>query len=128
MWFRINPSLALPIYLQIIRQVEGGVERGTLRPGDRLPAVRELAVSAAVNPNTVARAYRELEERGIVETRRGAGTFIGKGSSTRPEPLQPELDLLLAEAGRMGIGDEELLRLVERRVLGRPRDSEETEQ
>lgn len=125
MWFRINPALALPIYLQIIRQIEDGIARGTLLPGDRLPPVRELAVSAAVNPNTVARAYRELEERGIVETRRGAGTFIRQEAEGTSEPLKNELDSLLDRASALGIGEEELIRLVERRVLGRPESKEE---
>lgn len=125
MWFRINPSLALPIYLQIIRQVENGIEKGTLTPGDRLPPVRELAVSAAVNPNTVARAYMDLEERGVVETRRGAGTYIMKGKGSPVSPIEQSLDRLLQEAFKNGITDEELLQMLERRILGRRAAMEE---
>jgi GntR family transcriptional regulator len=124
-WFRINPSLALPIYLQIIRQVENGIEKGTLSPGDRLPPVRELAVSTAVNPNTVARAYRELEERGVVKTRRGAGTYIMKGKASPVSPIEQSLDRLLQEAVKNGITDEELLQMLERRILGRRAAMEE---
>lgn len=120
MWFRIDPSLALPIYLQLVRQVEDAMASGILGPGDRLPPVRELAVEAAINPNTVARAYRILEARGLLETRRGAGSFIREaaGQLERDPELVAQLDHLLELARARGLDDAALMRLVERRILG----------
>jgi GntR family transcriptional regulator len=74
-WIQISSSGA-PIYAQIVAQVESAVARGELRPGDKIPPVRKLAEELVVNPNTVAKAYRQMEQMGLVETRKGAGTFI----------------------------------------------------
>jgi GntR family transcriptional regulator len=76
MRFRIDPRSGVPFYRQIIDQVKYGMARGVLSAGDQLPTVRQLAVDLSINPNTVARAYQELEIRGIVETQMGTGTFI----------------------------------------------------
>jgi GntR family transcriptional regulator len=72
----IDIASGLPIYLQIIQQIKWRVATGILKPGERLPSVRELADTLRINPNTVAKAFTELEREGIVETRRGSGTFI----------------------------------------------------
>src|ERR1700676_175826 len=103
----------VPVYRQIIDQVLGGIASGTLVPGDQLPTVRQLAVDLAINPNTVVRAYRELEIRGILETQQGTGTFI-----TDKQPEKNELERrrrvsqlageLLARAGAEGISLQEL--------------------
>src|SRR6266478_4397565 len=74
--FSLDLRSGVPVYRQIIDQVLGGIASGTLRPGDQLPTVRQLAVDLAINPNTVVRAYRELEIRGILSTQQGTGTFI----------------------------------------------------
>src|SRR5215469_12192873 len=74
--FRIDPQSGVPAYRQIIDQVQGGLASGTLVPGTQLPTVRQLAVDLAINPNTVLRAYRELEIRGVLDTQQGTGTFI----------------------------------------------------
>jgi GntR family transcriptional regulator len=78
----ITPSLDLssgvPFYRQIIDQVKSAIATGELAPGDRLPTVRQLAVDLSVNPNTVSRAYTELELTGLVETQMGSGTFVGQ--------------------------------------------------
>jgi GntR family transcriptional regulator len=68
----------VPFYRQIIDQVKSSIATGVLEPGDRLPTVRQLAVDLSVNPNTVARAYTELELTGLVETQMGSGTFVGQ--------------------------------------------------
>src|SRR5438045_2440461 len=68
--------LTVPVYLQIIEQVTGGIAAGMLTAGEQLPTVRQLAVDLAINPNTVIRAYRELEIRGVLDTQQGTGTFI----------------------------------------------------
>src|SRR5215475_2749723 len=74
--FRLDAESGVPVYRQIIDQVLGGMAMGALRPGDQLPTVRQVAVDLAVNPNTVQRAYREMEIRGVLETQQGTGTFI----------------------------------------------------
>src|SRR5918993_311451 len=76
MLFRPNPSLGVPIYLQLMEQVKHAVETGALQPGDQLPGIRPLAEELVINPNTVAKAYRELEHEGIIELRHGAGAFV----------------------------------------------------
>ena len=73
---RLNPASAVPVYIQLMEQVKHAVETGALRPGDQLPGIRKLAESLVVNPNTVAKAYRELEHAGVIELRQGSGAFI----------------------------------------------------
>ena len=77
MQFSIDPKSGVPFYRQIIEQVKFAIARGDLDPGDRLPTVRQLAVDLSVNPNTVVRAYRELEIEGTLDTQQGSGTFVG---------------------------------------------------
>jgi GntR family transcriptional regulator len=74
--FSLDQTSGVPAYRQIIDQVLGGIAAGTLRAGDQLPTVRQLAVDLAVNPNTVVRAYRELEIREVLSTQQGTGTFL----------------------------------------------------
>jgi GntR family transcriptional regulator len=107
----------VPVYRQIIDQILGGIASGTLRPGDQLPTVRQLAVDLAINPNTVVRAYRELEIRGVLDTHQGVGTFI----TTQPvraddAERQRQLDQLvgdfMARAGAAGFSADELVERV----------------
>lgn len=74
--FRLDGNSGVPVYRQIIDQVRGGIALGALRPGDQMPTVRQLAVDLSVNPNTVVRAYRELELGGLLDSNQGTGTFI----------------------------------------------------
>lgn len=76
--FYIDVKSGVPYYRQIIDQIKSGIATGKLESGDRLPTVRQLAVTLSINPNTVARAYTELEITGILETQMGSGTFIGQ--------------------------------------------------
>src|SRR5213076_1825105 len=76
MLFRTNPALGVPIYLQLMERVKHAVETGALRPGEQLPGIRPLAEELVMNPNTVAKAYRELEHEGVIELRQGAGAFV----------------------------------------------------
>ena len=76
--FRLEMQSGVPVYRQIIDQVLGGIAAGTLSAGDQLPTVRQVAVDLSINPNTVVRAYRELEIRGVLETQQGTGTFISR--------------------------------------------------
>lgn len=73
----IDNQSGVPFYRQIIEQVKYAISRGELSPGDRLPTVRQLAVDLSINPNTVVRAYRQLEIEGVLETQQGSGTFVG---------------------------------------------------
>lgn len=120
MQIRISPSNGVPIYLQVVNQVTYLVSSGRLAPGDELPPIRTLAEKLLINPNTVARAYRELEAAGIVEKRRTAGTFVSDQGSPlarreRVKILTERLDSLLAEARQMDIPFDELMKLAEKR-------------
>ena len=94
----IDLKSGVPFYRQVIEQVKFGIARGTLEPGDRLPTVRQLAVDLSINPNTVVRAYRELEIEKVLTTQQGSGTFI---SDRRPDvdglERQRMLDQILTE-------------------------------
>jgi len=82
--FQLDLHSGMPVYRQIIDQVRGGMASGSLAAGDQLPTVRQLAVDLAINPNTVVRAYRELELGGLLETHQGTGTFISAQKLERP--------------------------------------------
>src|SRR5260370_8122946 len=75
MLLRPNPSLGVPIYVQLMEQLKHNIETGALRPGEQLPGIRPLAEELVINPNTVAKAYRELEHEGVIELRHAAGPF-----------------------------------------------------
>ena len=112
--FQIDSKSGVPFYRQIIEQVKCAIARGHLEPGDQLPTVRRLAVELSVNPNTVVRAYRELEIERMLDTQQGSGTFV---SNTRPEIDQLErqrmldqiLTDLLARASSYGLTLDEVL-------------------
>jgi GntR family transcriptional regulator len=74
--FRLDAGSGVPVYRQLIDQVQAGISAGALKPGAQLPTVRQVAVELTINPNTVQRAYREMEIRGILETQQGIGTFL----------------------------------------------------
>jgi GntR family transcriptional regulator len=92
--FRFDPHSGVPVFRQIIDQVQAGIAAGSLKCGDQLPTVRQVAVDLAINPNTVLRAYREMEIRGIVDTQQGTGTFI---ASRKIEQSKAERDRALAQ-------------------------------
>ena len=126
MQIHISPSDGVPIYLQIVNQVKYLVASGRLQPGEEVPPIRTLAEKLLVNPNTVARAYRELEVAGVVSKRRTAGTYVSSGGSPlahaeRMRILTERVDALLAEARQMDIGTDEVVGLV------RSRDSQMNE-
>lgn len=110
---RLDPSTGVPFYRQIIDQVLLGVGQGRLRAGEQLPTVRQLAVDLSVNLNTVARAYREMEIRGIVETQQGTGTFIAfrppqKAGAASRKSMEELVDRCVAGAAAAGISIEDL--------------------
>src|SRR5919109_3505439 len=88
MLLKPNPSSGVPIYLQLMEQVKHAIETGALRAGEQLPGIRPLAEELVMNPNTVAKAYRELEHEGIIELRHGAGAFVAPPASSRKSPDQ----------------------------------------
>src|SRR3954451_7040707 len=120
MHIHISTADGVPIYLQIVNQIKYLVSSGRLTPGEELPPIRTLAEKLVINPNTVARAYRELEGAGIVEKRRTAGTYVSDQGSPlarreRLKILTERIDALLAEARQMDVSFEELRKLAERR-------------
>ena len=94
----IDQKSGVPLYRQIIESVKFAIARGNLAPGDRLPTVRQLAVDLEVNPNTVIRAYREMEIQGVLDTQQGSGTFV-TGQPTEVDALERQrmLDQILTE-------------------------------
>ena len=118
MLFTIHPDGAAPIYEQIVAQVIYGVAAGTLETGGLIPSVRELAQTLLVHPNTVARAFQELEREGIVTARRGVGMEVTAGAqaacrSKRRDLIQCRIRQALREAVASGLTADELRRLVE---------------
>jgi GntR family transcriptional regulator len=116
----ISTANGVPIYLQIVNQVKYLVASGRLAPGEELPPIRVLAERLVVNPNTVARAYRELEQAGVVEKRRTAGTYVSAQKSPlarreRVRLLTERIDALLAEARQMDIDLDEVVELLRQR-------------
>ena len=119
--FAIQTASGIPIYQQLAEQIYAAVARGRLRPDERLPSVRELSQTLVVNPNTVARAYTELERQGAVYTRPGMGVFVSAARAALPkkvrrERLQQAIDQLLIEAVQIGCDSEEVLELVDERI------------
>ncbi|MDI6907247.1 MAG: GntR family transcriptional regulator [Thermoanaerobacterales bacterium] len=114
---RLDFDLTKPIYLQIVDEIKRAVARGELAPGDRIPSLRELAQQARVNPNTVQRAFQEMERSGLTETLRGQGTFIrgdpGLVERMRNEMAGEALEAFVKEMSALGFGPDEIRRLVE---------------
>lgn len=111
----------VPIYLQIVQQVRRQIACGELREGEELPSIRSLAERLMINPNTVARAYRELETAGVVTSSRGLGTYVAAGDATLAEAekravLSERVDALVLESAQMGISLSDLLDLVKQRA------------
>lgn len=114
--FRLDPSSGVPTYLQLVQQVEHALRLGYLKPGDQLPKVRDVVASLAINPNTVLKAYRELEMKGLAAGRPGQGTFV---QATLSQVALPELTTLrrsllgwLTTAETAGLDDDGIVALV----------------
>jgi GntR family transcriptional regulator len=123
MLFKPNPASGVPIYLQLMEQVKHGVETGALRPGDQLPGIRPLSEELVINPNTVAKAYRELEHQGIIELRHGAGAFVSGSARTSKttDKVRAGQTIVSAAVERLrarGITDDEIRRLFEAELAG----------
>ena len=113
--FRLDSRSGVPTYLQLVQQVKQAVQLGLLRPGDQLPTVKDVVAKLVINPNTVLKAYRELDLEGIVEGRRGQGTFVSETLPTPPlenhETLQKALLKWVATARRAGLDEEAITAL-----------------
>ena len=123
MLFRPNSSSGVPIYLQLMEQVKHGIETGALRPGEQLPGIRPLAEELVINPNTVAKAYRELEHEGVIELRQGAGAFVSgnAGAKTLTDNIRAGQALVADAIEKLrarGVTDEEIRRLFEAELAG----------
>ena len=121
MIFNIDTTSSVPMYAQIIAQVKHAIAAGVLRLGDGLPSLRETATRLRVNPLTVAKAYRELEAAGLVQTEHGRGTFISArcdelGEGYRREELVQTVDRMLVEAYHLGASPDEIRLTVEERL------------
>ena len=113
----VNTGDELPIYRQIVRQVTDAIAGGHLKPGDRMPSHRDLAEQLVIAPLTVKKAYDELEQRGLIETQRGRGTFVSEraveqGSAARRERLRDAAQRLLSQAALSGVPLAEVLDLL----------------
>jgi len=117
MQIHINSTDGVPIYLQVVNQVKHLVAAGRLEPGEEMPAIRVLAEKLVVNPNTIARAYLELERAGIVTKRQGLGTYISEmplliSQREKLRALTARADALLVDARHLGVGVDEVVELI----------------
>lgn len=130
MLFRVNHSSGVPLYLQLMEQVKHAIETGALRAGEQLPTIRKVAADLVMNPNTAARAYRELEQAGIIEVRHGAGAFASPTSTRPPKLLQKArsvVQVCIERLSAIGLAEGEIRRLFENELtLLRAGETQET--
>ncbi len=115
MLFHTHPTSGIPLYLQLIEQVKHAVETGALREGDRLPTIRKVSEDLVMNPNTVVRAYRELEQAGVIEVRHGSGAYV-KESGGRARVIQKAQSIVQSALERLealDITEDEIRRVFE---------------
>ena len=127
MWFRVEPRLPKPVYQQVVDGVKESVAKGLLSDGDRLPSVRELAAEMMLNPNTVAKAYRELERERVIEVVRGRGTYVAKPGprpdhQERLDNMTDGIKQLLIEAHHLQMTEDDLVKLVHKAIAEWKRD------
>lgn len=124
--FWVDEASGVPVYRQLIDQVQGGLASGSLKAGDQLPTVRQVAVDLTINPNTVLRAYRELEIRGVLDTQQGTGTFISDrkpamNNGERERQLGQLVSDFTARAGAGGFTVEQLIEALRERLAETPK-------
>jgi GntR family transcriptional regulator len=116
MLMRLNPASGVPLYLQLIEQVKHAIETGAIRAGEQLPSVRQMAEDLVINPHTVARAYRDLEQEGIIELKHGSGAFIRESMVARARLMQKAQTVIESAMDRLesfDLTEDEIRRLVE---------------
>lgn len=121
LWIQISPGSNEPIYVQVAEQISEAVAKGELAVGDRLPAVRKLAAELVVNPNTVARSYRCLEQAGLVTTKTGSGTFVSdpklrSGDAVQLNILTERIDTLITRGLNLGLEAQDLTAMFKARL------------
>ena len=122
MIFRLNSSSGLPLYLQLMEQIRHAVETGALKAGDQLPTIRRVAEDLVMNPNTVVRAYRELQHEGIIELRHGSGVFVSEsvgGPARVTRRAQTLVQSALERLADLGLTEDEIRRLFENELAQR---------
>lgn len=122
MLFPPNPASGAPIYLQLMEQVKHAITTGALQPGDQLPSIRKVAEDLVINPNTVVKAYRELEHEDVIEMRHGMGAFVRESTglmqkTKRLNVAVPLVRSLISRLREMGLSEEEIRRLFESEFL-----------
>jgi GntR family transcriptional regulator len=122
--FRVNSTSTQPLYLQLTQQVRHAIDTGVLQPGDALPGIRTLAEQLVVSPNTVVKAYSELEHEGVLEMRQGSGAFVAgrkatKAKSDRVRQAQERVRALVERLQADGFSEDEIQRLVEAELFYR---------
>jgi len=120
-WIQISPGSKQPIYTQVYEQISQAIIKGDLAAGDKLPPVRKLAAELVVNPNTIARAYTQLEQNGLVSTRTGAGTYVidpklRQKDAVHISALCERLDSIISQAKLLGLDYGELTELLNDRM------------
>jgi GntR family transcriptional regulator len=122
MILRLNPASGVPLYLQLIEQVKHAIETGVIQAGEQLPSVRQMAEDLLINPNTVARAYRDLEHEGVIELKHGSGTFIRESIVPRTKLMnkaQSVVQSALDELSSLALSEDQIRRLVENELARR---------
>lgn len=119
MFIALHPSSGVPLYLQLLNQLKERIASGQVKSGEQLPSVRELSADLKINPLTVAKVYQILEREGLVETRRGMGTFVAQKVDTLPvaarrQALDPAVRQLVAEAIHLRLSEAEVVELIAR--------------
>lgn len=116
MLFRLNPSSGLPLYIQLMEQIRHAVEIGALKAGDQLPTIRKMAEDLVMNPNTVVRAYHELQHEGVIELRHGSGVFVSESAGKTPRVMrkaQTVVQSAIEQLADLGLTEDEVRRLFE---------------
>lgn len=124
MFFKLNTAIGQPLYVQLMQQIRHAAESGALEDGDQLPGIRTLAEELVVSPNTVARAYSQLEHEGLLELRQGSGAFLtirrrARGMTERIQSASKKVEDLIQELQRQGLHDSEIWRLFETALFHR---------
>ena len=122
--FRVNATSTQPLYLQLTQQIRHAIDTGVLQPGDSLPGIRTLAEQLVVSPNTVVKAYSELEHEGLLEMRQGSGAFVAgrkpnKAKSDRVRQAQERVRALVEKLQADGFSEDEIQRLIEAELFYR---------
>lgn len=129
MIFHLSNSSGIPVYLQLMQQIRHGIDTGALQAGEKLPTIRRLAEELVINPNTVVRAYRELQHEGVVELRQGSGAYVARSVIERSRVMAKAIRLVgpvIQRLRELGLSEEDIRRIVESE-LALPEKDHETE-